>query len=180
MATVFSASMDHWRLPKLFSIEGVRWVLSDDPRGCLRPGSSAEIPAKLCLKPLCKNGTISANGRGRSGGQAGRGDSKAFPRLKQPLFAVLALRELESACRVSLLWDAVTVPQSAFQSSPRVARGSAAVCDPNPPRPFARSRIFGGFVSRFWPSVCTCVWGPLNRKSIRGNPSLCCFGRGGA
>ena len=31
-------------------------------------------------------------------------------------------------------------PQSAFQGFPRVAGGSAAVCDPNPPRPFARSR----------------------------------------
>ena len=33
--------------------------------------------------------------------------------------------------------------QSAFQGSPRVAGGggaAAAVCDPNPPRPFARSR----------------------------------------
>ena len=33
-------------------------------------------------------------------------------------------------------------PQSAFQGSPRVAGGgSAAVGDPNPPRPFARSRL---------------------------------------
>ena len=34
------------------------------------------------------------------------------------------------------------VPQSALQGSPRVAGGggSAAACDPNPPRPFARSR----------------------------------------
>ena len=30
-------------------------------------------------------------------------------------------------------------PQSAFQGSPRVAGGgSVAVCDPDPPRPFAR------------------------------------------
>ena len=28
-----------------------------------------------------------------------------------------------------------------FRGSPRVAGGSAAVCDPNPPRPFARSRF---------------------------------------
>ena len=40
---------------------------------------------------------------GRSGGQTAGGDSKAFPRLKQPLFAAPALRELESACRVSIL-----------------------------------------------------------------------------
>ena len=33
-------------------------------------------------------------------------------------------------------------PQSAFQGSLRVAGGgSAAVCNPNPPRPFARKRI---------------------------------------
>ena len=52
-----------------------------------------------------------ANGRGRPGGQTAEGDSKAFPRLKQPLFAVPALRELESACGVRLLlWDAATVP----------------------------------------------------------------------
>ena len=43
-----------------------------------------------------------ANGRGRSGGQTAGGDPKAS-RLKQPLFAVPALRELESACRVSVL-----------------------------------------------------------------------------
>ena len=44
-----------------------------------------------------------ANGHGRSGGQTAGGDPKNFSRLKQPLFAVSALRELESACRVSLL-----------------------------------------------------------------------------
>ena len=32
-------------------------------------------------------------------------------------------------------------PQSAFYGSPGVAGGSGAVCDPNPPRPFARSRM---------------------------------------
>ena len=32
----------------------------------------------------------------------------------QPIFAVPALRELESACRVSILWDAVTVPTGCF------------------------------------------------------------------
>ena len=35
-------------------------------------------------------------------------------------------------------------PQSAFRGLPGVARGgSAAVCDPNPPHPFARYRFSG-------------------------------------
>ena len=62
-------------------------------------------------------------------------------------FAVPALRELESACRVSILWDAVTVPRSAFQGfcggNQRGHWPSAAVCDPNGPRPFARYRYVG-------------------------------------
>ena len=43
------------------------------------------------------------NGRGRSGGQTAGGHPKAFPRPRQPLFAVPALRELDSACRFSIL-----------------------------------------------------------------------------
>ena len=43
------------------------------------------------------------NGRSLFGGQAARGYPKAFPRLRLPLFAVPALREHESACRVSIL-----------------------------------------------------------------------------
>ena len=43
------------------------------------------------------------NGRGRSGGQTAIGHLKAFPRPQQPLVSVLALRELKSACRVSIL-----------------------------------------------------------------------------
>ena len=43
------------------------------------------------------------NGLGRSGGQTAGGHPKAFPRPRQPLSAVPALRELESACRVSIL-----------------------------------------------------------------------------
>ena len=58
----------------------------------------------------------------------------ASPRPRQPLFEVPALRELESACRVGILWDAVTLPTvcfffMGFQGSPG---GSAAVCDPKP------------------------------------------------
>ena len=83
-----------------------------------------------------------ANGRGRSGGQTAGGDSKAFPRRKWPLFTMPALRALESACRVSILWDAVTVPTVCFSgfSEGRRGGGSAAACNPNPPRPFARYR----------------------------------------
>ena len=44
---------------------------------------------------------------------------KASPRPRQPLFAVPALRELESACRVSILWDAVTVPTVCFSGALR-------------------------------------------------------------
>ena len=44
-----------------------------------------------------------ANGRGCFGGQTAGGHPKAFPWPKKPLFAVPALRELESACRVSIL-----------------------------------------------------------------------------
>ena len=43
------------------------------------------------------------NGRGRFGGQTAGGHPKVFPRPRRPLFAAPALRELESACRVSIL-----------------------------------------------------------------------------
>ena len=46
-----------------------------------------------------------ANGRGRSGGQAARGHPKACPRPRLPLSAVPALKELKSACRVSIFHD---------------------------------------------------------------------------
>ena len=73
-----------------------------------------------------------ANGRGRSGGQTAGGDSKTFP-----------LRELESAFRVVFCEMPVTVPTVCFSGFSEGRRGgSAAVCDPNPPRPFARSRLF--------------------------------------
>ena len=44
-----------------------------------------------------------ANGRGSFGGQTAGGHPKAFPWPKKSLLAVPALRELESACRVSIL-----------------------------------------------------------------------------
>ena len=46
---------------------------------------------------------ICSIGRGRSGGQTAEGHPKASPRPRQPLLAVPALKELESACRVSIL-----------------------------------------------------------------------------
>ena len=42
------------------------------------------------------------NGRGRSGEQTAGGYPKASPRPRQPPFAGAALRELESACRLSI------------------------------------------------------------------------------
>ena len=82
-------------------------------------------------------------GRGRSGGQTAGGYPKASPRVRQPLLTVPALRELESACRVSILWDAC---RSTHGLLLRVLRGSpeggsAAVCDPDPPGPSARCRF---------------------------------------
>ena len=44
-----------------------------------------------------------ANGRGHFGEETAGGHPNAFPRSRLPLFAVLALRELESACRVGIL-----------------------------------------------------------------------------
>ena len=62
------------------------------------PGGSRKVRGKKFCVHLYR-----ANGRGRFGGQAAGGDLRAFPRLKRPLFAVPALREPESACRVSIL-----------------------------------------------------------------------------
>ena len=47
---------------------------------------------------------------------------KASFRPRQPCFAAPALRELESACRVSIFWDAVTVPTVCFSKALRVTR----------------------------------------------------------
>ena len=84
------------------------------------------------------------NGRGRSGEQTAGGHPKASPRPGQPPFAGPALRELESACRLSIFEMLSQYPRSAFQGFCRChQRGSAAVCDPSPPRPFARCRFSG-------------------------------------
>ena len=76
-----------------------------------------------CGQKVYGHEDFSENGGGRSGGQTAKGDSKTFPRLKQPLFAVQALRELESASRVSILWDAVTVPTVCFSGLSEGRRG---------------------------------------------------------
>ena len=75
-------------------------------------GQGGSTFLRMCLTAMLRNREVlasrifvlyRANGRGRSGGQTAGGDPEAFPRLEQPLFAVPALRELESACRVSIL-----------------------------------------------------------------------------
>ena len=94
------------------------------------------------VTPGCSSPTLvlyCVNGRGRSGGQAGRATQKPLLGESSPPLQCWQMRELESACRVSILSDALTVPTVAFQGfCGRHQRASAVVCDPNPPRPFAR------------------------------------------
>ena len=82
------------------------------------------------------------------------GTHKPPPWPRQPLFAVPALRELEMLAGLAFCEMLSQYPRSAFQGlCGGHQRGSAAVCDPNPPRPFARYReyrleiIFAGAVS---------------------------------
>ena len=75
------------------------------------------------LLPYSRMISIPSKRTGRSGGQTAGGDSKAFPQLKQPLFAVPLLRELRSACSVSILRDAVTVPTVCFSGLSEGRRG---------------------------------------------------------
>ena len=49
------------------------------------------------------------------GGQTAGGHPRAFPRPRQPLFAVPDWRELESSCRVSIFQMKSQYPQAAFQ-----------------------------------------------------------------
>ena len=58
---------------------------------------------KICLYAHPHMDLYRANGRGRFGGQTAEGHPKAFARPTQPLFAVLTVRELETACRFSIL-----------------------------------------------------------------------------
>ena len=78
------------------------------PRGCLQRGGGELIFFFSGPKPPRRKNALfyllhRANGRGRFGGQTAGGHPKAFPWPKKPLFAVPALRELESACRLSIL-----------------------------------------------------------------------------
>ena len=63
------------------------------------------------------------DGRGRFGGQTAGGHPKAFSWARQALFAVPALREFESACRVSILCEGVTVPTVCFSGALRGSPG---------------------------------------------------------
>ena len=87
-----------WHLPRCWRRECLRamssshsWLWHREPRGVHHHIMQAQMSI------MCKNG------RGRFGGQTAGGHAKASPRPRQPLFAVLAWRELESACRASLL-----------------------------------------------------------------------------
>ena len=84
-----------------------------------------------------------ANGRGRFGGQTAGRHPKASPRPRQPLFAVSALRELESACRVSILWDAVAVPTVCFSGALRGSpEGVSSSLRPKPSAHYIHAKIF--------------------------------------
>ena len=102
------------------------------------------------------------NGRGRFGGQTAGGHPKAFPRPRQPLFAVPALRELKSACSVSILLDAVTVPP-AFHG---VLRGSPGGGQQQFANQTLRVHLLGLEVEAF----CR---GKRNRRSARRLPREC-------
>ena len=105
------------------------------------------IVPNASLKSKQATTCVGCSARYASGGQAAGGHPKAFPRPRQTPFAVPAFRELEIACRVSISWDAVTVPMVCFSGVLwGVTTGSTAVCDPNPPWPFAQYR------RKFFPS----------------------------
>ena len=74
---------------------------------CKRAQKSVlEVPRKNCKHPGLKQPALVYTQQMDAavlGGQTAGGHSKAFPWPKKPLFAVPALRELESACRVSTL-----------------------------------------------------------------------------
>ena len=90
---------------------------------------------------------------------------------QQPLFEVPALRELESACRDSILCNGVTVPTVCFSGVVRVRqRGSAAVCNPNPPRPFARYReVFRRHLQNIGERNCADFRPSISRKTAAKN-----------
>ena len=82
-----------------------------------------------------------ANGRGRFGGQTAGGHPKASPRPRQTLYSAGHWEISKVLAGVAFVEMQSQDPQSAFQGLCRGhPRWSAAVCDPNPPRPFARCR----------------------------------------
>ena len=112
-------------------------------------GETPYIPKSLSDKPLSATNQECANGRGRSGGQIARGHPKASPRPRQLPFLAPALRELESACRVSIFRDAVTVRTVCFSGALRRSpEGVSSSLRPKPPasicsvqiKPVARKR----------------------------------------
>ena len=115
---------------KCFRRTEIRWVIWRLSRKGGQPRDNQPVNHLHCV-----------SGRGRSGDRLPEGTQKPLLRPRQTPFAALALRELESACRVSIFWDAVTVPMVCFSGVLRGSpEGSAAVCDPNPSRPFARKK----------------------------------------
>ena len=83
-----------------------------------------------------------ANGRVRFGGQAAGGHPKTSPRPRQLLFAVAGIERARKCLRGEhFVRCSDSTHGLLFRGSGGVPRGgSAAVCDPNPPRPFARYR----------------------------------------
>ena len=87
------------------------------------------------------SGLQCVNGRRRFGGQTAGDHRKAFPRPRQPLFAVPALRELDSALQGEHFMRCRHSTHSLLFRGFRGQAGSTAVCDPNPLRPFARYKL---------------------------------------
>ena len=107
---------------------------SQAPKGSRFPG----CPLRGCQPsrsyPQATDNLYRANGRGRSGGQTAGGDSSAFPQLKEPLFAVPALRELKFKVLAGLVFCEMLsqYAQSAFQGSPRVHGRVSSSLRPKP------------------------------------------------
>ena len=84
------------------------------------------------------------NGCGCFGGQTAGGHPQAFPRPRQPLFAVPALRELKGVWRgehfVRCCHSAHSLLHKGFPGGRQ--GGLSSSCDPNPACPFARFRHY--------------------------------------
>ena len=81
------------------------------------------------------------SGRGRSGGQIAGGHPKASPWPRQPLCSAGIERARKCLQGFHFMRCCHSTHGLHFRGSVGVTRGgAAAVCDPNPPRPFARYR----------------------------------------